>query len=117
MPVRETVSSALRALFSHPASIPLPIDSAKLLTHIVSWSLTAGIQKGSRLRLTEVQLLEDILEEFADRWDYGDVEVSWSNDHNGGMAVGNVSRAVVTRVQVEEPLRKRKRESSEEPRE
>ncbi|KAG8995267.1 hypothetical protein FRB90_000217 [Tulasnella sp. 427] len=115
MPVRETVSSALRALFSHPATLSAPIDSAKLLTYIVSWSLTAGIQKGSRLRLTEVQLLEDILEEFAERWNYGDLEISWTNDASGGMVVGNISRVVVTRVQVEEPLRKRKRESSEEP--
>ncbi|KAG8989226.1 hypothetical protein FRB90_002345 [Tulasnella sp. 427] len=97
------------------STLSAPIDSAKLLTYIVSWSLTAGIQKGSRLRLTEVQLLEDILEEFAERWNYGDLEISWTNDTSGGMAVGNISRVVVTRVQVEEPLRKRKRESSEEP--
>ncbi|KAG8903828.1 hypothetical protein FRB99_002679 [Tulasnella sp. 403] len=109
MPVRETASSALRALFSLPPRLSVPIDSSRLLTHIVSWSLTASVPNNSRLRLTDLTVLDGLLREFSDRWEYGNVEISIRRLPGGGTVV------TLLRIRVDESPRKRKRESSEEP--
>lgn len=109
MHVRETVSSALRALFSPPPQISLPCDSSQLLLHIIQWSLSTSIPNSSRLHLTELPLLEDILQELAEQWECGIIRITTADN-------GRYGQLVVTDVEVTEPPKKRKRDSSEESR-
>ncbi|KAG8931341.1 hypothetical protein FRC02_002848 [Tulasnella sp. 418] len=77
MSLRENTSIALRSLFSGPSTPILPIQSADLLARIVTLGLHPQSKStGKHLRLTDLSLLEDLLEKFSASWEFGKLEIS-----------------------------------------
>ncbi|KAG9025545.1 hypothetical protein FRB95_010071 [Tulasnella sp. JGI-2019a] len=115
MPVRETVSSALRAIFSPPCTVRLPINSNDLLTAIISWILTAHPIPTGRLKLTDLKELEDLLVDFAQTWEHGTIIIEY--DKSAQIAHRLISQVTVEEVQVNPPLvqKRKRRENSGEP--
>lgn len=116
MTVRNTVSSALQALFSPPSTTRLPISSTNLLTKVISWSLTnhPNIPRESRLRLTDLKPLEDLLVDFSQTWEHGTLQIEY--DKSAQLAADvRTAQVTVTDVKVDRPItKKRKRENSAE---
>lgn len=114
MTVRDTVSSALQALFSPPSTIRLPTTSYDLLTAITSWSLSHPTLTSSRLKLTDLKTLEDILVDLSRKWEHGVITVDYDRDAQM-VPHPTTSQVTVTDVKVARPLpKKRKRENSAE---
>ncbi|KAG8855870.1 hypothetical protein FRB96_006692 [Tulasnella sp. 330] len=115
MTVRETVSSALRAIFSPPSASRLPIASSDLLTAVVSWTLTAHPIPKARLKLTDLKVLEDLLVDFSQNWEHGTLTI----EYDKSAQVGNylASQVTVDSIQLTAPLvkKRKRRDNSAEP--
>ncbi|TDL29263.1 MT-A70-domain-containing protein [Rickenella mellea] len=70
--LKQATSASLKALFSN-GTVETPIDTFELLTKLISHGATRPA--ASRFRLTDLKMLEAILEEFADQWDAGVLEL------------------------------------------
>lgn len=113
MTVRETASAALQAIFAFPSTARLPIASNKLLTKIISWSITNTTDHHTSLKLTDLKVLEDILVEFSKQWEHGNLTIEYDKS---AQLSASASQLAVTKVQVlvDRSARKRKRENSAE---